>query len=78
MQCVITGTETSESQYAQAEEHCNKLKQLLVKTKKDLSEAKKLVSRIYYLSLNFMRCIIRCMRLCSCLNTALSATGCSE
>jgi len=36
-------TETVESQHAQAEEHSNKLKQMLLKTKKDLADAKKLV-----------------------------------
>ena len=36
-------SESSESQYQQAEERGNKLKQMLVKTKKDLSDAKKLV-----------------------------------
>lgn len=41
--CVVAETETAESQYAQAEEHSNKLKQMLVKTKKDLADAKKLV-----------------------------------
>ena len=37
-------TESSESQYLQAEDRGNKLKQLLVKAKKDLAEAKKTVS----------------------------------
>jgi len=42
--CLVSAaTETAESQYAQAEEHSNKLKQLLLKTKKDLADAKKLV-----------------------------------
>ena len=36
-------TETAEGQHTQAEEHCNKLKQMLLKTKKDLADAKKLV-----------------------------------
>jgi len=40
-------TETAEGQYAQAEEHGNKLKQLLLKTKKDLADAKKLVFLFY-------------------------------
>jgi len=40
---LLCGPETAESQYAQAEEHSNKLKQLLMKTKKDLADAKKLV-----------------------------------
>ena len=35
--------DTAESQYLQAEDRGNKLKQLLVKAKKDLAEAKKLV-----------------------------------
>jgi len=38
-----TVTETAESQYTQSEEHSNKLKQLLLKAKKDLADAKKLV-----------------------------------
>jgi len=40
--CVAV-TETAEGQYTQSEEHSNKLKQLLMKTKKDLADAKKLV-----------------------------------
>ena len=36
-------TETVEEQHVQAEERGNKLKQLLVKAKKDLADAKKLV-----------------------------------
>jgi len=43
---IIESSETAEGQYAQAEEHSNKLKQLLLKAKKDLAEAKKLVSTI--------------------------------
>jgi len=41
--CVGAVTETAEGQHAQAEEHGNKLKQMLLKTKKDLADAKKLV-----------------------------------
>jgi len=40
---VVAETETAESQHSQAEEHSNKLKQMLLKTKKDLADAKKLV-----------------------------------
>ena len=40
----MSALETVEEQHIQAEERGNKLKQLLVKTKKDLADAKKLVS----------------------------------
>ena len=43
MKCVL-GLDQAESQHNQAEERGNKLKALLVKTKKDLAEAKKVVS----------------------------------
>ncbi len=38
----------AETQYVQAEDRGNKLKQLLVKAKKDLSDAKKLVCNQHY------------------------------
>ena len=40
---ILLQTEAAESQYLQSEDRANKLKQLLVKAKKDLAEAKKLV-----------------------------------
>ncbi len=39
--------ETAESQYLQAEDRGNKLKQLLVKAKKDLADSKKIVSFLF-------------------------------
>ena len=45
---LLTLPDASESQYLQAEDRGNKLKQLLVKTKKDLAEAKRTVRIVLY------------------------------
>jgi len=56
--------ETAEGQYAQAEEHGNKLKQLLLKTKKDLADAKKLVQYFYLLLLTVVIYMYLCRHCC--------------
>jgi len=67
--CVDGVIETAEGQYAQAEEHGNKLKQLLLKTKKDLADAKKLVIFVYscrlqhVIGLHIFMCLV-CVVLC--------------
>jgi len=55
--CFTATTETAESQYTQAEEHGNKLKQLLLKTKKDLADAKKLVCLFAVTDCNTLLCL---------------------
>jgi len=71
---LLCGPETAESQYAQAEEHSNKLKQLLMKTKKDLADAKKLVREFTVALRNsytfgpkrIFMCVLYCISKISC------------
>ena len=47
-------SESAETQYQQSEERANKFKQLLVKSKRDLAEAKKTVSGLLFFQVHFV------------------------